>query len=651
MMSDIHSSIIIPSSNIQFFDQINPVRIPSPSSLACWLCLATFSQALLCWTAASAALPESPASSMRYAPPEATLTGNNQLQLFAGEIDQKQFAAAATRLDILLRDSADALMGQGDDSSVLSISAWEENLPPQTKALLRPASEAALGDVARQAVQAAQAKPDTDPAEFYEIAQRYPLTQAASAGLAEAARRSALMGDVPAARWMLDAATAGGWLPDPSLQNQINRTLAPPSAFAGPLPFNATWYGGRTRQAWAALRSFPVAAGNVLFVVGPAQVIAMKGNGQILWKGPTGVAPSPGRGASASMGVTRGPPFTAAVLSDAAGAPQILVVRQPQLHADGWALRALRASDGRLLWTTEGQDDYHGLIFGSNPVIQGRYVYAIAGETTDQLDHLWLIATEVTTGQLLWRCDIGSISRTIAPQPGSRLRTDVYRPWLNESAPVVAGDLVVATPNVGAVIAVGRFDGKLRWTRGYPALADPTVHLRQQRLFAIEHPDSIPALPSGLSLRWASAPAVDGDTVIAAPQDSDQTLAVGLHDGKPLWKSPDLSEATLVGTSNGVALMAGATLTALTPANAKVVWKFADPPIVGPSILHAGAVLVPTAAGVISLSAETGLPIQSADSTPLVETAISSESAHQALTANDVGHCFGINGARAGSAR
>ena len=590
-----------------------------------------------------AAPPEPLSPPMRYASPEVTFDGGNQLQLLRDEIDKKQLPTAVARLDALLRDDSDSLLSQGDDASVLSIGSWVENLPPETKTLLRPSYEEAIGRAAQQALEEAQAKPDTDPAEFYELARRYPLSRAACAALAQAARQSALLGDVPTAHWMLDAATAGGWLPDPSLQHEIDRSLAKANNYSGSLPFAASWYGSRTRQAWAAIRSFPATAGDVIFVVGPGQVIAMKGNGAVLWQGPAGAQPNPGQGASAPMGVTRGPPFSPAILCDAAGAPQLLVVRQPEVHGTGWALRALRASDGHLLWTTEGQDDYGGLVFGSNPAVEGRYVYAIAGEVADQLDHLSLVAIEVTTGRQLWRCDIGTESRTIAPRPRNQPPAEVYRPWLNESAPAVCGDLVITSPNVGAVIAVGRFDGKLRWTRGYQTLSDPTYELQRQRDWALEHPTSIPPLASGLSLRWANTPAVSGDAVVTAPEDSDQVLAVNILDGKPLWQSSYLSDATLVGVSGPMAVMEGETIAAIRVANGAIAWKETEPIIVGPAIVRGINILAPTAAGVAVLSAQTGSAAASSEKIPSFEAASAAEPAREVLLENDVAHCFGID--------
>jgi hypothetical protein len=299
-----------------------------------------------------------------------------------------------------------------------------------------------------------------------------------------------------------------------------------------------------------------------------------------------------------------------------------------------------------LLWTTEGQDDYQGLVFGSNAAVEGRYVYAVAGECSDQLDHLFLVALELTTGRQLWRCDIGAESRTILPRPRYQLASDVYRPWLNESAPAVSGDLVVASPNVGAVIALGRFDGKLRWTRGYQTLSDPTVQLQRQRDWAFAHPTATAPPALGVSLRWANTPVVSGDIVITAPQDTDQVLAVNIHDGNPLWQSSDLPDATLLGIGGGTAVMATDTITALRVLTGAVAWKSPEPIVVGPPIVRGANILAPTQSGLVVLSAENGLILPDANQVPAFDSIITAEPARQALLANDVAHCFSIGSGR-----
>jgi outer membrane protein assembly factor BamB len=448
---------------------------------------------------------------------------------------------------------------------------------------------------------------------------------------------------------MLDSATAGGWVADPSLAKELHPPPPAVAGYVGDLPFQASWYGLRTRQAWGLLRSFPFAWGATIFVAGPEQVVAMKESGAVLWTGPSGAGVNAAEAVPAIVGVTRGPPFTPAVLCDAAGSPQLLVVRQPDSHGNGWVLRALRAEDGRLLWTTQAQDDYRGLVFGSAAVVEGRYVYAIAGEVSDQLDHLWLIALETTTGKQLWRCDIGTESRinnlnrpTILQQAGA------YRPWLNVSAPAVEGDLVIASPDIGAVIAVGRLDGKLRWTRGYQTLADPTIPLQRQRDFAIAHPTSATPMIPGLSLRWASTPAIGKDAVIVAPQDSDQVLALNLSDGTPLWQSADFPEATLVGVSGQTAILSGEKLSGVDCGSGAITWTYQDHKICGPAVLHGDRVLAPTPVGLVALSAKTGQAVPTPQPVADFAAAIAKEPAHGVLLTNDVAHCFGFADNRKG---
>jgi outer membrane protein assembly factor BamB len=577
---------------------------------------------------------------MRYAAPDATFDGTNQFQLLEDEIKQGQFPAAATRLDALLGDSGDALFSEGDDGAVCSVNAWLGTMPDAEKQRMADAYDTAVGTAAQRALDALGAQSDADPGAFYALATRYPLSQAAGRALGEGARRSAALGDLPAARWMLNAAIKSGWIADAGILKELAAPSGDVPDTSGAVPFAASWYQMQTRQAWAALRSFPVGAGQDIFVTGPGRVVALNPNGSVLWNGPAGPLAIPGRGSSAPMGVTRGPPFSAAICCDSGDVPQLLVVRQPQIHSDGWALRALRASDGKLLWTTEGEDDFHGLVFGSNAAIVGRYAYAIAGEPSDQLDHLWLVAVEVTTGHLIWKCDIGAESRTAVPRPGMRARPDVYRPWLNESAPAVAGDMVVASPDVGAIVGVSRFDGKLRWARPYPAAGDPTDLLQRQREFAIEHSMTNVPLAAGLSLRWSNTPAISGDTVVAAPEDSDQVIAVGVRDGKPLWQASDYRGATVVGAWGNVVVLADSKLTGLSLQSGKRAWQDENATPVGPSVLKGDTVLVPTAGGVVGITCENGSASAEAGDELSFQKAIRTDVARGALVANDVSHCF-----------
>jgi hypothetical protein len=63
---------------------------------------------LLCWLV-TLAIPTGVLAQVNpnthYAPPEATFTADNQLQIFQTEIDHKEFTDAAQRLEDLLRNA------------------------------------------------------------------------------------------------------------------------------------------------------------------------------------------------------------------------------------------------------------------------------------------------------------------------------------------------------------------------------------------------------------------------------------------------------------------------------------------------------------------------------------------------------------------
>ena len=113
-----------------------------------------------------------------------------------------------------------------------------------------------------------------------------------------------------------------------------------------------------------------------------------------------------------------------------------------------YELRALRASDGRRLWSTDNLPALRGLTIASNPAIAGRYVYALAVDAGEQSDRMALLALDISSGKLLWRSEIGSVMRRGGGR-FSRSRDpvlDALDPWQNLTAPCVDSDTVYVAP-------------------------------------------------------------------------------------------------------------------------------------------------------------------------------------------------------------
>ena len=119
---------------------------------------------------------------------------------------------------------------------------------------------------------------------------------------------------------------------------------------------------------------------------------------------------------------------------------------------------------------------------------------------------------------------------------------DEASPYCETSAITVVGDQLILTPNVGYVISVGRFDGKIRWMNGYP--------------LAKVHGMDRPAIASH---RFDNHPYVVGSTIVAAAQDAVSATGFDLSTGALLWQSPALVDDTLIGTVGDTAVFAGRT--------------------------------------------------------------------------------------------
>jgi outer membrane protein assembly factor BamB len=182
---------------------------------------------------------------------------------------------------------------------------------------------------------------------------------------------------------------------------------------------------------------------------------------------------------------------------------------------------------------------------------------------------------------------------------------DAPEPWQNLSPPGLSRDLVVIAPNCGAVMAVGRFDGKLRWLRSYDQ-----AQSQPQRGATSGTRDAL--------LRWSTTPQVVADSyVLVAPLDAPRLVSLDARSGRKLWHTDDLGAATVVGAARGNVIVADASsVTALDAAGGDVRWTASPGPggVCGPVTTDAAGqfVFVPTRDGsVVTLSADKGKVVAS----------------------------------------
>jgi outer membrane protein assembly factor BamB len=539
-------------------------------------------------------------------------------------------ADAASRFDSLLQAHPDGLT-RADSGGLISVGAWlDASLTDAQRQSLAVAYSQTMDAPAKAAFDTLRKSVRPTPEDFYALARRYPLSSIAGRAYAAAADLAVRLGDAPAAVTYYELAVKSGNTLDPAQFQSADssRKFAAEegraqAAFRGPLPTDTTWYA--RAESVSAAKCIPRAADGIICFAGPRHVLAVKETGQTIWKWtspevvPNAAAYTPDR----RPGQGRGPVFAPTLFCNATGA-QILVVRQPRGMSRDFCLRAFRATDGKPLWSTDSIPAYDSISFAGNPLICGRYVYAVAVEFTEDSANLLLTATSLLDGELIFKSSLGQL-------PGLRRgRAEIPGSWddlWNQSEPGVSGDLIFLTPNVGYAFALGRFDGKIRWVAPYDTAADgdpaPRRNLRRDILN--------PADPAGRRrpptdpeqlVRYRNTPVVaDTGTLVIAPQDSSGASALDTRTGKTLWTLEQPPAPTLIGGSLSadnlpLALFAGQHIQAITARTGRAAWRWSPPAalkISGPPALAAGLLYVPTGDGkTVCLNSSTG---QSVDAT------------------------------------
>lgn len=559
--------------------------------------------------------------------PEENFRFNNQLMPLTAEMDQGTWKEGAGRLGDLMEEAVDELKTEGD-GGLISFGTWARKQPWYAKPELAEACNELRDERARQMLDVARLGATHRPADLAAVAYRFPLTTTARVALVAAADRALELGDAVTAAVLYDKATAAGWKADELHAKRIE-ALAPVKAArrVGRLPMEAKWYMDRSK--WPEPKVLPLLAGNRIFVEtgGGLNVLGEAGNSLWNW-----TAPKPVEGAADPAPVeliTRGLMSMPAVLVGLDGSPEIVVSRLPQSQSMELCLRAFRARDGRPLWTTDGDETFATALFVGQPLVAGAYVYCVVADDGPSGVQLMLLSLDVMTGSLQWRRPLAAITDSVLPRtkieakpgvlPAAPKRGPAVARGIREaddlwaqSAPGIDEDCVYVAPNIGCVIAVGRLDGKIRWTRRYPSLTCPD--------------DRFPVKPVGpmdagairrwegesrlrVKSRFSNSPGVTSKAVVVAPYDFGGVLGLDKSDGRVLWESRDFELGTLVGSTDKTILFSGQQVSALDGETGQQRWR-QDPlktqKITGPASLIGGFLYAPTAVGPVAWSVEDG---------------------------------------------
>ncbi len=577
-------------------------------------------------------------SESRYAPPAEAFTTPAQLDTLRAELKEAP-AQAAARLDALLRDHADELLIP-EKSLMISVFQWQATLSPEERAALSGEYRKQFDAPARDALSALRNNASARPEDFYAMARRWPLSSSAQAALVEAGDRAVMVSDAFSATAFYDSALRDGWKPDAAhaVTLALCRTYVEPqgeapagasTVYRGAVAFDASWYG-RAESAGKA-RYFPIAFDGLTFLPSNRGVIALRDNGTQAWSWAPQNPPTAQMDRDRNEG--RGPLFQFGALGKSG---TVLVLRQQRRDSRDMALRAWRASDGKLLWTTDSTPGFESATFLSPPLVAGRSVFATAlvfsnNNTAD----LALIAVDIADGKLLWRTTLGDVN------PIQRFRDDDRRGWdgfWEQAAPSVSGDKVFVTPNVGMAMAVGRFDGKLRWIRTYQELASPEVEPLKGKMRRVGQGGDVRDPPGAAQLqRYDGRSALVGGAtpaLVLAPLDSAAVFGLNPENGALLWQDPAPIAPTLIAASGDCAIFAGPYVHAIEAATGKTRWRYAPalPAIVtGPPAVVGEMVFVPTSERLVALSALTGKVVESKLKPPTLRAWIAQPTLKQLL--------------------
>jgi len=276
-------------------------------------------------------------------------------------------------------------------------------------------------------------------------------------------------------------------------------------------------------------------------------------------------------------------------------------LRVPRRSADDrrrWALYAVAADDGRLVWSTEARrllphDDgpavpgNAGEEVVSEPAYAHGHVYAIVRSAGDFPNHT-LVALRADSGQVVWRtvlCSGPGTLRVFLAWPASPTRRD--RPAGRYAAgdvcppPTIAGDTVVVVTNLGFVFALDALTGETRWAFRYERsfLADG----RSDEMRRLVNRDVVPA-------------AVRGDCVVVCPRDTQAVFALDLATGRLRWRLDLHDVQRIIGCDAEHVYLDGEALLCVHLATGTIRWRSVagEDPSVGSGVLVGRRLLAPT---------------------------------------------------------
>ncbi|MBI5396007.1 MAG: PQQ-binding-like beta-propeller repeat protein [Verrucomicrobia bacterium] len=268
-----------------------------------------------------------------------------------------------------------------------------------------------------------------------------------------------------------------------------------------------------------------------------------------------------------------------------------------QRYATSSQLTARNAATGRRHWRGgggEGGDDFvRSARWVTKPVVVGGRVLAIAVH----IQSYYLVCLDAADGRLLWR---SFISQRPEMGPGWPGQVDMDRP----SPPCIAGGRVVCLTNAGAIGCFDAQTGEPLWFLQYltrPATATVRGLTINGRTLSVGGGVVNPLLATRA-------------TVLAAPADLEDWMALDVASGRALWSVPRQGTQFLVGATSAdaasadtLAVLAGPGAQAVRFADGQPAWTASLESASGRPVMHGTELyILQPGRGIAQLDARTG---------------------------------------------
>ncbi len=542
-----------------------------------------------------------------HAPPVEFVAPERTVQAIAADLTGVRFVDAVDRVQALLADPATQYVQVNE--RLIPIKAWIEGLLTDQAAkngFVQQYSKSLNATAQRQLKEAVRSGSITD---VLYVAELFPWTQAATDAPVEAARLATQKGDIATARALLNR--------NPATTNekqwQALRDM-PTDSVLPVMAFSASWYTEFT--PWDFGRSLPVGSRDLVVFATPLSVVAMAGNGRVLWT--TGKPPelkplAPANGNNPQIDAPADQSLTRPIVwCDLSGTPRIVVARYTDTTRS--TLRAYRVGDGSVLWDTAESESAKNLLMMGSPVASGGYVYFAATDFDAASGaHVVLGCVEITTGHLIFKTVVGQTLPDKVVQIRGTIRLTANEQVLLRLASS-ATDLSIDDYNIYAVfgtwcVAVDRFSGAARWFNNFPGkVMDPRVFDREKK-----------SKKPPLYRRWRDKLWTNGTTAVVAPINSNSVHAYDSKTGKELWKNDSMPGDDILGIFKDRVVLAGALLTAIDPVTGATLWQkpLPDAIFTGPSIVEGDHVGLMTDRGMSYYSIDRGEAVQRRDANVL----------------------------------